>query len=396
MFGSAESLSRKRYGYDIVCGQFKLTVVDGDKLLVVADKTLIEVAERNLEKYNIVPLYYNMQKAPGVFIDNEAIYNGLNAAFVNGNIGIYSNNISKIWNSEVFIKGTYEEKKQAIDVIKLLCMENNHCIDAAKTLYMPTRVDAAKPLIAKFTKNSLPYFFKYAKDKEEWQVEPINDSFVNKLNSIIPNPRICCKYVKEGKKIKLEKPDYKLLMSNPNINVAIVKSDTGQLIEGTNPVVLKYVEFAQKYGRKINTINKTELSFSPTLSKTEIRRTVLYSNVIKETKRELSKYGYSDNEVADILVKYLYEIKESKHKDLLWTCYGDYLFRNLNKTKKLVSKSVQCDDCGKWFEVKPKDNYTNKCPECYLKYRREYYRENKRKAREKAKLSTAEEILKSL
>lgn len=129
MFGSAESLSRKRYGYDIVCGQFKLTVVDGDKLLVVADKTLIEVAERNIEKYDIVPLYYNMQKAPSVYVNNEAIYNGLNAAFTGGNIGVYSNNISKIWNSEVFITGTYEEKKQAINIIKLLCCENNFVID---------------------------------------------------------------------------------------------------------------------------------------------------------------------------------------------------------------------------------------------------------------------------
>jgi len=101
--------------------------VDGDKSLVVADKTLINVAERNMQ--NIVPLYYNMKKALPVQLNSESIYHGLNAAFIGGNIGVYSNNISKIWNSEVFISGTEEEKQNAINIIKLLCMENNFVID---------------------------------------------------------------------------------------------------------------------------------------------------------------------------------------------------------------------------------------------------------------------------
>ena len=103
--------------------------VDGDKSLVVADKTIIDVAKRNIEKFDIVPLYYDMKKAEPVILNNESIYHGLNAAFVGGNIGIYSNNISKIWNSDVFVNGTEEEKIEAIDLIKILCMENNFVID---------------------------------------------------------------------------------------------------------------------------------------------------------------------------------------------------------------------------------------------------------------------------
>ena len=110
--------------------------VDGDKSLVVADKTLIEVAERNLEKFDIVPLYYNMKKAEPRPLNNAAIYDGLHAAFVGGNIGIYSNNISKIWNSEVFVNGTHEEQCDAIDVIRLLCMENNFVIDELCSRFM--------------------------------------------------------------------------------------------------------------------------------------------------------------------------------------------------------------------------------------------------------------------
>ena len=107
----------------------KVVDVDGDKSLVVADKTLINVAKRNIEKYDIVPLYYDMKKAKPVHLDNESIYNGLNAAFVGGNIGIYSNNISKIWNSDTFVNGSDEDKRRAIELIKILCMENNYTID---------------------------------------------------------------------------------------------------------------------------------------------------------------------------------------------------------------------------------------------------------------------------
>ena len=44
-----------------------------------------------------------MKKAKPSLINDENIYNGLITAFTGGNIGIYSNNISKIWNDDVFI-----------------------------------------------------------------------------------------------------------------------------------------------------------------------------------------------------------------------------------------------------------------------------------------------------
>lgn len=112
--------------YDLISKILQLDV-DGDKLLVVDDKNFIQIAERNMK--DIVPLYYNMRKANPIQLTNQTIYDGLNAAFVGGNIGIYSNDISKIWNSEVFISGSESEKKDAIDIIKILCMENNFVID---------------------------------------------------------------------------------------------------------------------------------------------------------------------------------------------------------------------------------------------------------------------------
>jgi hypothetical protein len=90
---------------------------DGDTSLVVADQTILQVAERNMK--DIVPLYYNMAKAGKMDLNMQSIYYGLKMAYTGGNIGMISNDISKIWNSE----------KVDMSVIKLLCMENNHVID---------------------------------------------------------------------------------------------------------------------------------------------------------------------------------------------------------------------------------------------------------------------------
>lgn len=94
---------------------------DGDTILVVADKTIIKVAERNME--GIVPLYYDMKKAEPVILNNDELYKGMTAAWTGGNIGAISNDITKIWNSGDEIG---EDESLAV---KLLCCENNFVID---------------------------------------------------------------------------------------------------------------------------------------------------------------------------------------------------------------------------------------------------------------------------
>lgn len=373
-YGERRNRLREWFGTDAVYTSCKDMIskilqfdVDGDKSLVVADKTLIKVAERNLDKFDIVPLYYNMRKAEPVHLDNAAIYGGLHAAFIGGNIGIYSNNISKIWNSEVFISGTDEEKKRAIDVIRLLCMENNFVIDYAKTLYKPERSDKEKDLITEFTKDLLPHFFIYAKDKKDNQVSDINASLVNKLNDIIPNPRINCR------KLGLDKIDYKLMMHDVNAACKVAFTDSGKIIkEKTDPLIVKYCELNKKYQFALNDAVKG--FSSDDLSKSKMRRDLKYKAISKHIIEELSVYGYSDVEIVDILVKYLYGIKSGKNKMALWLCYGDIVYNNLSNNVKLNTKEIQCVDCGKWFNVDIKDNETCRCGECYKEYRREYKR----------------------
>lgn len=326
--------------------------VDGDKCLVVSDKTIIEVAKRNISKFDIVPLYYDMAKAPAVQISKDKIYDNLTVAFTGGNIGQFSNNISKIWNSEIFISGSHEEKQHAINCIKRLCCMNNFVIDMAKTLYKPEYPREVKEDIKEFTKLKLPHFFIYAKDKTEDQVEMANKSFVNKLNHIIPNPRINHKYVNQkGKTRRLEKPDYTLLLHDMLCYVD----------EETNPVLKEYTELVKEYGYKFKEMIE---GGSPRSSWTNarLREYVRHKEMIQIVKNRLSKTGYSDIEIADILAEYLYRT-DNKNKGILWNCYGDILLENLKQWKKKTTKEVQCSVCGEWIEVDIKSR-SCKCDKC--------------------------------
>lgn len=329
--------------------------VDGDKSLVVADENIVPIAERNMK--NIVPLYYNMKKASPIQLNSQTIYDGLNAAFIGGNIGIYSNNISKIWNSEVFISGTEEEKQEAIDLIKLLCMENNFVIDYAKTLYKPERPKHIHEKITAFTKGNVPHFFVYAKDKADSQVEELNQSFVNKLDCKIANPRI------NSRSIGLKKIDYKMMVSNPNVKCNVVFNKNGRINEElSDPMIVKYFELNNQYHFKIN-MECADIPKESTTN-TQMKHDLFFKKIANEIKTELSQFGYEDFEIADILVKLLYYVKPSSHKSVLWFCYGKYIVDNLKKHLKPSTKVIQCIDCGEWIEIEAKNNRACRCKSC--------------------------------
>lgn len=361
--------------YDLISRILQFDV-DGDKSLVISDKVIVDVAERNME--SIVPLYYIMKKALPSELNNQTIYTGLSNAFTGGNIGIYSNNISKIWNSGVFLTGTPEEKQEALDCIKCLCSQNNYVIDYAKTLYKPEFPDDIKEKIVSFTKNKLPHFFVYAKDKEIEQVEDNNRSFVNKLEYLIPNPRITCKYVDgDGKAKKLSKPNYLLLMSYYNEHL-----DIDEFMKKYGDVVERYNKLAKEFYLKIDALSPKSIPIDM-LRKTTVKEDYIYGSIKEKVRKELNQFGFNDIEVTDILVQYLYGIKESKFKDMLWLCYGEYIIENIRKNIKSKYKDVQCVDCGEWFEVSINDKKTCRCEECNKEYKRNQNRIRAKRYREK-------------
>ncbi len=316
--------------------------VDGDKSLVVADKDFVRIAERNMN--GIVPLYYNMRKAEPTQLNNKNIYAGLNAAFTGGNIGIYSNNISKIWNDEVFISGADEEKAEAINCVKRLCCQNNFVIDYAKTLYKPEFPHEINEQIAKYTNCKLPAFFEYAKDKEKSQVKKRNGSFVNKIYDRIPNKPI------NTRGLKLDSINYKHMMSNPQIVCSKEVSDL-------------YDELNKQYRYMIN-------------MKDEYIDNLRY--IACKIRGEFTQLGYSDETITDMLVEYLYK-REKRYKQILWFCYGQYIVNNLEINIEVrKTKFIPCDDCGEWFEVDINDTRSHRCHTCEEIHRKEWKRKYQR------------------
>lgn len=342
---------------------------DGDKSLVCADELLVSVAERNMR--NIVPLYYEMAKADAVVITQEEIFKGLRAAYTGGNIGVISNDITKIWNSE----------DVDLDAVKILCMENNFCIDYAKTLYKPARPDDVNTRISKITSTKAPHFFIHAKKKEDRQVQRLNNSVVNQLEHIVPNRRMSF----SARNLGVFRYEY--MLGDPEKKVFIA------------PEVIELYDEVEKQYRYSISFYEDESNFS------YIRNTIL---------ERFGELHYSLEQSCDMLVKHLFHVKRSKRKNAFWMCFGDIVFDNLKRNvpsgsaqckkcgerfmpaipqqkmcancavyQPIGMKTVKCVDCGRDFKVNSKDTKSKRCDNCQTQYRRMWDRERKRRNSER-------------
>lgn len=307
--------------------------VDGDKSLVCADTTIINAAERNTK--NVVPLFYNMAKAGAQIIDGETIYNGLIAAYVGGNIGQVSNNITKIWNAE----------KPDIEAVKILCMENNFTIDYAKTLYKPTRPSEVDKKIKLHTHNNVPYFFINAKGKLPTQVEAINNSCVNRIRQFIPNKRI---RFSPGIGSKLDK---KMLMMFPEASYA-----------NEEDIIIRFKEL---------TANASSRSSYSGGEQGNIE--FIYESIAKE----MSLIEPDRHIVTDVLVNELFGKYATKRKRIFWACYGDVVLENLKAN--IDDDYFLCEDCGK--RMRRSSNSHKLCKSCREARHKVLNRERMRKSR---------------
>lgn len=168
----------------------------------------------------------------------------------------------------------------------------------------------------------LPHFFKYAKDKEDKQVNEINNSTVNMLEDIIPNKSI------QFKKVAGE-CDYKLFMKDVNVAVDLEITDKFTDINRRKCVMTKFEGF-------------NDDGFNQYL------------------KKELSKFNTDESYISDVLVKHFFE-KDSAFKSTLWECYGEFIYENLllnigntfccercsERVDKKKEKQIYCDSCAK-------------------------------------------------
>lgn len=347
---------------------------DGDKLLVCAEPTLVRVAKRNMQ--DVVPLYYPMAKAGAHTIDNEAIYKGMVTAYTGTNIGVISNYITKAWNSA----------DPDIEVVKLLTMEANFSVDYAKTLFKPVRPDNVDEQIKRYTKPKVPYFFKWVKDKNSEQVEPINNSVINRLHDIIPVRKLDYHFA------GIDKFDYHTLMHSP-MNAPV---------NGVQECGDKFVEIVKSF---------VGYNSSPTLytvDDKDVKEEYGADNYANMLIRQMMLEDGSDiYEVVDKLIVYYFGSYRTKRKASLWRVFGDVICDNIranhNKYKhckvcgKLCISNERglckacvsnaglvdkvCTVCGKHFVAKSKGRNQTRCPECQAEHRRKLHTENVRKIR---------------
>jgi Zn finger protein HypA/HybF involved in hydrogenase expression len=309
---------------------------DGDNALVCADNTIINAAERNSK--NVVPLYYEMKKADPVFIDNQVIYNGLIAAYRGSNIGSISNDITKIWN----------QPNINYNIIKLLVAENNFSIDYAKTLYKPTRPKEISEQIISLTSQKLPYFFKYSKNKLSKQVAKRNDSVVNRLGLHITNPKM------NFSNIHINKFDYKILMSDPEIEVNQEVIDLFKKLNTQNFYTINNIDDDDKY-------------------------TYYFQNITDSMVSAFVDKVY----VTDVLIKQLYKIEKSRFKETLWQCFGDIIVKNIEKN--MINKKLSyCAQCG--IEIVKRSNSQKYCESCFDIQRKLYNKTKQRIYRKRVQI----------
>ena len=141
----------------------------------------------------------------------------------------------------------------------------------------------------------------------------------------------------------------------------------------------------QKHYNKID-LKSNDVDTTKCNTVSSLRQAVLYKKIAKEIKEGLSTFGYSDIEITDILVKYLYDIKDSKRKEALWFCYGEHILDNLKRNVKKPTKTIQCVDCGEWLDIDKKNRRTCRCEECQKKEKRRLLSERVRKCRENKKV----------
>ena len=307
---------------------------DGDKSLVVKEKQLIRLAERNMQ--GIVPLYYNMRKAEPSQINGDTLFHGLELAYTGGNIGIISNNISKVWNSGKITQ-------QEINVVKWLCLRNNEVIDYAKTLYKSKCPKDIDVIIKSYTKDLLPHYFKYAKDKDDYQITDWKPTAVNYLENIIPTSRI--KFSK-----KIGALDYHALMHN------------------------KYYDYVDEYNQIIEMydyLNSHKYRFYKVIDSNNYLNSKKYDSYIyQQIKNKLLSLPFSKETIVDTLVYFLYTQRKDSSKKTLWECFGKEIYNNLQTNT--ISMGKICPICG--ARIDDVDYVEKKycSEECAVIARREY------------------------
>jgi hypothetical protein len=142
-----------------------------------------------------------------------------------------------------------------------------------------------------------------------------------------------------------DKFDYKQLLKNKRIRL---DDDTAK------EIIAKYEELDKNKKSMMNEKAKEDNDSGDSLP------------IYKYIRKELLNVKKDANYVADVLVKYLYDEKDSPFKTTLWCSFGKEIVRNI---KKNVHNIIECKSCGCTIEA-PKKNQV-RCESCQKERRRQ-------------------------
>lgn len=299
--------------------------VDGDQLNVVYEPVLIEAAERELEKHGIVPLLYDLGKAPAKPIDNNAMFDGLKRAHEYSGIGQVSNSLTKLWN------------RPDPDRFVAACLTymNNLVIDAAKTGYLNSfeNYPELNKRVTKATggKNGrMPWFFQFSKNGRHDLHLPVSErKKVAKTNGSTMN-RISAKFDDIGN-ISMYKADVPPF----NWQMLLVKDD----VPYDRDAVRVFCELDDGNRQNLASASATKLDAN------DVEDSQGYEFVRDLIVEALEPYGGLEVCYPSV-VKYLFAAEDggkATHKQMFWRVFGEIAEQALFENS--LTYSV-CDKCG--------------------------------------------------
>lgn len=338
--------------------------VDGDMLNVVTDPVILTVAERNLKEFDVIPLFYDANKAPSEICSRETEFEALKRAHDFSNIGEISNNLTKLWNKD------HPDRLAAA----LLCYKNNLVIDAAKTGWINdyTAYPNVAQRISKATggkTGSLPYFFQFSKNGRKnpnVKVSKKNNSTMNRICSAFDDiGNINMNYAGVGPL------NWEMLLSEPCTD--------------TNDEIVS--EFCD-----MDSINLSKMIEACSYSEMDWDLQGSYDMLAEMIEEVLvEKYGSLEH-CYPYIVKHLFSDEgqqRNAHKQMFWRVFGSIAVNNIKenicsysvcntcqmKIPKWASKHqckidkgfFRCSNCGEIFLKKGHRQFL--CSECKDKYR---------------------------
>lgn len=275
---------------------------DGDILLITNNQIYAQIVEDNIKDYEIRPLKYPLLKGPKKQITNENKYIALTIAQKYSRMGVYSNQMSKIWGREW--KDDKEEVRGNLEALICLSAMNNQAIDAAKTLFFIEPSEKESENIRKRSSGKLPSYFEYAKDKTQEQVCLPCNSTMCRLSKAIKSTHIKFDKLVDGK-FEFEK------LASPNFENLTMKE-----FKETNPVISAY-----NYWNKRQNVCK--VNDKNIIQEHTVRYRKLRKHIIEDSGVDDIQY------IVDCLIGYLYQKNPKPSKKMLWGCFGEEMFLNL-------------------------------------------------------------------